>query len=127
MLRIQNVSPLEREIIALPVRFGGLGIQHPSRTAQYEYDASVKVTEQLTELIYQQDKTLSSLENTKIKQVKAEIKNDIEKRFREQLKEVIEKSDPLIKQCFEATQEKGASSWLTALPQKQLGIILNKQ
>ena len=37
----------------------------------YEYDASVKVTEQLTELIYQQDKTLSSLDYGKIKQVKS--------------------------------------------------------
>ena len=109
LAELRAVSPLEREIIALPVRFGGLGIQHPSRTAQYEYDASVKVTEQLTELIYQQDKTLSSLDYGKIKQVKAEIKNDKEKRFREQLKELIEKSDPLTKRCLEATQEKGAS------------------
>ena len=57
----------------------------------------------------------------------AEIKNDKKKRFREQLKEVIEKSDPLTKRCLEETQEKGASSWLTALPLKQLGFILNKQ
>ena len=59
--------------------------------------------------------------------LEAEIKNDKKKRFREQLKKVIEKSDPLTKRCLEATQEKGASSWLTALPLKQLGFILNKQ
>ena len=36
------------------------------------------------------------------------------------LKEVIEKYDPLNKRCLEAKQLKGASSWLTAMPLKQL-------
>ena len=41
-----NVSPNERMILALPVKHGGLGIQDPSQTAQLEYEASVRVTEQ---------------------------------------------------------------------------------
>ncbi len=72
--------------MALPVRFGGLGIQDPSETAQHEYDASIKITKPLTELIYQQNKSLSNLDNSKIKLAKAEIKSGKDKRFREELK-----------------------------------------
>ena len=43
---------------------------------QYEYYAFWKFTEKPLEVIYRQDKTLSSLDYTEIKQVKAEIKND---------------------------------------------------
>ena len=47
---------------------------------QYEYYASLKFTEQPPKVIYRQDKTLSSLYYTEIKQVKAEIKNDKERK-----------------------------------------------
>ncbi len=64
---------------------------------------------------------------TEVKKVKAEIKNDKDKRFHEQLKEIKDKTDPLTKRCLEAATEKGASSWLTCLPLKKFGFILNKQ
>ena len=60
----------------MPVRFGGLGIQDPSKTAEHEHASSSKVTEKLTELIYQQEKALTSLDYTKIKVAKDEVKNE---------------------------------------------------
>ena len=42
-------------------------------------------------------------------------------------KKCIVKADPLTQRSLEAAKEKGASSWLTALPLKQFGFILNKQ
>ncbi len=70
---------------------------------------------------------MSNLDYTKIKHVKAEIKNEKNRRFQEELKEIIDKADPLTKRSLEAAREKGASSWLTCLPLKRFGFILNKQ
>ena len=42
------VSDVEREILSLPVRFGGLGIENPAENAKREYDASQVVTQCLT-------------------------------------------------------------------------------
>ncbi len=50
-----------------------------------------------------------------------------DKRFREELKAIMDKADPLTNRCLEASKEKGASCWLTALPMKRYGFILNKQ
>ena len=50
-----------------------------------------------------------------------------DKRFQGQLKKIMEEVDPLTKRSVEAVREKGSSSWLTALPLKRCGFILNKQ
>ncbi len=70
---------------------------------------------------------MSSIDYTKLKLVKDEIKHSKDKRFQEELKEVIEMADPLTQRCLEAAKEKGASSWLTSLPLKRFGFVLNKQ
>ena len=49
----REVSNKEREILALPVRFGGIEIQEPTKTAQREYENSMKITAVLTENIYE--------------------------------------------------------------------------
>ena len=48
------VSDLERKIISLPVRFGGLGISNPVENAEREFYASVQITKNRSELIVQQ-------------------------------------------------------------------------
>ena len=56
----REVSNLQRDMLALPVRYGGLGIANPVKTADREYETSRKVTENLTELIKQQEISLES-------------------------------------------------------------------
>ena len=51
-------------MLALPLRFGGLGIQNPTKTADSEYQASKRITSQLTELIFNQDQDLSKLDRS---------------------------------------------------------------
>ena len=46
------VTDLERDMIALPLRHGGLGIQNPVLIADREYIASQKITKPLANLIY---------------------------------------------------------------------------
>jgi hypothetical protein len=44
-------SPLEREILALPVKKGGIGVTNPCNEATLEYSVSRKVTTLLVEQI----------------------------------------------------------------------------
>lgn len=37
-------TPNERELLALPVRLGGLGIENPCQTATKDYEVSIRVT-----------------------------------------------------------------------------------
>ena len=46
-----NCSELERDILALPVRLGGLGMGNPTNEASHDYTSSVKVTAPLVERI----------------------------------------------------------------------------
>ncbi len=123
----RQVSDLERQLLALPVRHGGLGVQDPSKTSQYEYESSVKITEQLTSLIYNQNSSIKDLNKELVKSVKQEATTNKEMRFKLELHTILELVDPLTKKTLEAAREKGASSWLTALPVKSLGFVLNKQ
>ena len=40
-------TPAERELLALPVRLGGLGLANPCQNATKECEASIRVTEQI--------------------------------------------------------------------------------
>ena len=55
----RNVSDIERRIIALPVKLGGLGIADPTQTADDQFQASVTITENLADIICRQEKDLS--------------------------------------------------------------------
>ena len=44
----RKISEIERRIIALPVRLGGMGIRNPTMSSD-EFDASTKITQNLTE------------------------------------------------------------------------------
>ena len=46
-----NCSPVERDILALPVRIGGTGVANPCNEAPLEYLASSKITAPLVERI----------------------------------------------------------------------------
>ncbi len=72
----RQISDEERDLIALPVRFGGMGIQDPTETANREYDASLRITAQLTNLILEQDPDLSKLNKATIKETRTAIKSE---------------------------------------------------
>ena len=40
-----KVNTLERDMLAPPLGYGGLGVQNPTRTSDREYDASKKIIE----------------------------------------------------------------------------------
>ena len=52
----KHVSDIERRMLTLPYRYGGLGIRNPVGTADAEYEASVKVSKSLSDMIVQQER-----------------------------------------------------------------------
>ena len=58
---------LDRNILALPVRLGGLGLGNPSLKARREYASSVKVTKPLVEQIVSQSHQLPEDSLTKLR------------------------------------------------------------
>ena len=123
----RKVSDVERRILALPVRMGGLGIQNPVETADIEFQTSVETTENLTSIIYYQEKTFENLDNDKVKETIEKAKAEKVKRFTTELQNLKSMVDDDLQRCLELANEKGSGSWLNALPMQAFGYVLNKQ
>ena len=123
----RQVSELERRLLALPYKHGGLGIRNPVLNADVEYTNSVEVTRELTDLICEQDTDLSKLDEEKVAERKRLILSQKEAAFTVEVEQIASLMDEKQRKMFECAREKGASSWLSALPLKKLGYVINKQ
>ena len=85
----RKCNQLDRNILALPVRLGGLGLGNPSLEARHEYASSVKVTKPLVEQIVSQSHQLPEDSLTKLAQqeVRSERSKELEHRA-ERIKEM---------------------------------------
>ena len=122
----QSVCDTERQLLALPTRPGGLGLTVPSKTALFEHTSSLKVTAPLTALIVQQRPIYSVETITNQRRMKLEVtqmRRDQENTTAEEL--MLELSAQQ-KRAMELGKEKGASSWLSALPIEDHGFALHK-
>ena len=126
----REVSKLQRDLLALPVRYGGLGIANPVQTADREYETSRKVTESLTDLIKQQDITLKRYNRKSVNTCIAKLKEEKEEMLKQRLVMIIGQLESLDKRSAKAlrlAQEKGCGAWLIALPLASMDYVLNKQ
>ena len=120
-----SISDEDRALLALPPRLGGLGLTNPSREANHCFEASKSITEPLSHAIIQQelDTAAACLESrsTKISVAK-------EKRRRQAIEAetILEKLPPAKRRLMLCAKEKGASSWVTALPIDDHGFFLHK-
>ena len=115
-------SDLERVLLALPARLGGLGLLNPSHLSTTEYSASMKVTQPLVDQIIKQDEKYGY----KILQDQHSAKAEVHKSKQEEhsnaastLKDIL---PPSLAHAMDLSQEKGASTWLSVLP----GFALHK-
>ena len=116
-----DVAPL-RDRMALPVRYGGIGIPNPVQTADECYDASRDCTNELK----------TSLEDRKILDVKAYaqsvrtardfITQDRNNRHAKALKALKQAADPFTARQMERARLTGA--WLTTMPSNINGTTL---
>ena len=120
------MSEIERKLISLPVRFGGLGIPIFSEIAHQEYVFSKRVTSQLSMNIKQQATELT-LNNNEMKKTMMEIAHERTKLHEEKLALLRESMTLDQRKENELSCMKGASLWLTSLPLKAENFVLNKR
>ena len=123
----RKVSDLERRMLALPVRLGGMGLFNPSVTADHEHKASLKITKSLTSIIYNQEEDFSHYDIEEVKRVTKQVKAEKEQRLENEFTDVSNNSDVKTKRVLELSREKGSGAWLNAIPIQSLGFTLNKQ
>ena len=110
----------ERDLLALPVRMGGLGLNVPSQVATFEYESSVKVVKPLVQQVVSQHQTLLDLAETRILQHSARKEKD------DCLNEKLEEVKRLLLAKTNRGVEEGALNWLNVFPLKERNFTLNK-
>ena len=123
----RKVSDLERRILALPIRHGGMGIANPTKTSGHEHDASLRITDNLTRIIYNQENDFTNYQLEDVKQEINRVKAEKEERFKKEYEEIVTDLDPKSRRILDLARESGAGSWLNAIPIQSLGYTLNKQ
>ena len=117
---------LQRSLFALPTRFGGLGIVAPDSLSSIEFSASMYVTAPLRSLILSQNFGYTADTCCSLYSRKLEIKQSKTINLSTLSKELFSKLTPTLQRAVTLAQEKGASSWLTALPVQEHGFSLHK-
>ena len=79
-------TPNERELLALPVRLGRLGIENPCQTATKDYEVSIRVTAPLVKQIEAQ--ALELPDDDDIRKLQQQNRRENDKHLGERLEEV---------------------------------------
>ena len=115
------------KIFELLVKLGRLGLYNPTLTADKEFNASTRITANLTEIICRQEKDLTNYDREAVDHVIKTVRAEKDEDQQAALENVINIVNDKMKRNIKLSQEKGAGSWLTAAPVKSLGFSLNKQ
>ena len=118
------VNAMERNILALPCRHGGLGMPHPSSRSD-QYRSSQEITAPLTTLIAEQDAELGTAV-ADVRIAKLQAKETSSNAIRAIALDLSSSVNSDLQRVMELASEKGASSWLTCRPLKRHGFTLTK-
>ena len=102
----RQVSDEEREITALPVRYGGLGIKKPGDDCDPEYQASKEITKELKDAIILQAIDFRNLPT--LEKRKKEVSKAREEIHKAKFINIIETCNGITKRSLLAAKEKGA-------------------
>ena len=119
-------SDEERDLLALPVRLGGLGITNPVKQTAHQYATSLKITAPLAALIVQQSTTCPQDVRDSQAREKMETRNTRRRQETLMASELSARLSNTQRRAMNLASEKGASSWLTALPISEHGFALHK-
>ena len=78
-------------------------------------------------IIYNQEQDLSNYDMNQVEETIKLVKAQKDMKLKEEYIEIVTIVDEKTKRSLALAQEKGAGSWLTALPVKSVGYTLNKQ
>ena len=123
----RTLSDMERRMVSLPVRLGGLGISDPVSMADGEYQNSRKISNALVNLIVNQVDSISDLDSEALFKLKKDVSKQKQQQFLNEATQIREQLSEQLKRALDLAQEKGASSWLTSIPVQKAGYTLNKE
>ena len=116
---------LIRELTALPVHLGGLGLTNPATSSSQVHTASKQISAPLVERVVRQDHQLSGCHAAQ-QLAKAEVRSIRRANQQEDASKLQRQLPVHLQRCMELAQEKGASTWLSALPIDSHGFALHK-
>ena len=117
------LNDIERDLLILPPRLG-IGIVNPSKY-NHNFHASMKITEPLQKAILSSSQAYST-ETSQQHQNKQDVRRRIQDGQRLLQEEIKMSSSATSLRAIELAKEKGASSWLTAIPLREYGFNLHK-
>ena len=118
-------SQIERDLIALPIRLGGLGIINPVSSAESSFKASSNLTAPLVAAIATQDLN-HHLSRSATKEIKISIHKNNRQIQKHTAEHVYNQLTPQLKRSVDLAKERGSSSWLSVLPLDDHGFSLHK-
>ena len=119
-------SDAERALLALPVKFGGLGLQNLSEVANTELLNSKEITRELYENVIKQNKDFQ-IDSEKTKTIKIESKGGKISNYKNKLQELRNSMNEKMKRCNDISNETGSSNWLSVILMRKFNYVLNKQ
>lgn len=114
----------ERDLVALPVRLGGLGLINQRQDAASHFEASIKTTEPLVNNIIAQ--AHESPDDASVKSLQQSARRKTNEALQTKLDEVKNSLPQKTQRAADLATERGASNWLTVIPIKDMDFDLNK-
>ena len=105
-----TVTKVERDLLGLPVRMGGLGFTDPVVTSSSEYEASIKVTNPLVRRIVQQEHLPPDASEIQTQQLIMSTRKQKDDCLSERLEQMKNSPPTKAKRAVELATEKGSSN-----------------
>ena len=124
----ESFNPAMRNLFRLSAKNGGLGIKNPLIDSKFQREASLRITRGHVEQILRQERTVSSFDQLgmTVKNHKQELLTSKTLRnIQDQIDVDSTLPNDTLKFVIQA-RDKGASSWLHAVPIGRQGLALNK-
>ena len=122
------ISVEERKLIELPARHAGLGIPNPCKHNAPSHSRSLALTLPLVQKVLEQDLDIDPAALRKEQnQIRSKQKAEAEEEHLETLKNLRDNaSSTHFSRVLQNASEKGASSWVTAIPLYDHSTVLHK-
>ena len=85
---------------------GGMGIENPVKTAEYEFEASTLITNTLTNIIYKQNSNFNNYDKAQVERIIKNVKQTKERRLKGEANDIMDSVAPEMKRNLELAQEK---------------------
>jgi hypothetical protein len=123
------ISPLERKLISLPLKYGGLGIPILTDLAVKEYSTSILVTQPLIKEMESaqagyEDHTANS-DALRAEQLRIVLQERVVE-YKQRHNDIVGELDDQTARLVEQMSEPGSYNWLSCLPIKKYGFSMNK-